>query len=156
MTCNNFEAGFYQLIAKTSNLTLSDQTWDEFDLAAFTCPSGQAARGRIANGVPVWQARYFGNWDNMRLYNGSGTYHGSDIPMVFGTSEVISGLPASEAEKKVSRGMASAWVAFARDPQHGLKKMGWPRYDPDGKWSSIDMMRLALIYSRGNFGWAGL
>jgi len=26
--------------------------------------------------------------------------------------------------------MQGAWVTFARDPQNGLTKLGWPRYDP--------------------------
>ncbi|KAJ5714725.1 Carboxylesterase type B [Penicillium malachiteum] len=133
VTCNNNEAGFYRLAAYASNITVSNQTWNEFNLAAFTCPSGRAARDRVAHGVPAWQARYFGDWENLRIYPGSGTYHGSDIPMIFGNAEKITGLPDSDPEKKVSRYMASAWVAFATDPYNGLKKFGWPQYNSHEK-----------------------
>ncbi|KAJ5718383.1 Carboxylesterase type B [Penicillium malachiteum] len=133
VTSNNNEAGFYRLAAQAANITVSNHTWNEFSLAAFTCPSGKAAKDRIANGVPAWQARYFGDWENLRLYAGSGAYHGSDLPMIFGNTESIAGIPDSEAEKKVSRYMASAWVAFATDPHNGLKKFGWPRYNLHGE-----------------------
>lgn len=91
-------------------------------------------RDRIAHGVPAWQARYFGDWDNMRLYPGSGAYHGSDLAMVFETSERISGLPDNQTEKEVARLMASAWAAFASNPQDGLEKFGWPKYNPNGEF----------------------
>ncbi|KAJ5760300.1 Carboxylesterase type B [Penicillium odoratum] len=133
VTSNDNEAGFYRLAAYASTIAVSDFSWDQFNLAAFTCPSGQAVRDRVAHNVPAWQARYFGDWDNLRLYPGSGAYHGSDLPMVFGTAEKISMLPDSEAERKTSHYMASAWVAFASDPKNGLKKFGWPRYDPHEK-----------------------
>ncbi|KAJ5953285.1 Carboxylesterase type B [Penicillium verhagenii] len=133
VTCNNNEAGFYRLAAYASQITVSDRLWTEFDLAAFTCPSGQSVRDRWTHGAPTWQARYFGDWDNLRLYPGSGTYHGSDLLMVFGTAERVSGISNTEAEKEVSNYMASAWVAFASDPQNGLEEFGWPRYNPREK-----------------------
>ncbi|KAJ5537231.1 Carboxylesterase type B [Penicillium frequentans] len=133
VTCNNNEAGFYHLVAYASNITVSDRSWNDFNLAAFTCPSGETVRYRTAHGVPAWQARYFGDWDNLRLYPGSGTYHGSDLPVLFGNTETVSGIPDSEAGKEFSRYMASAWVAFSSDPEHGLEKFGWPKYNPHGK-----------------------
>ncbi|KAJ5671981.1 Carboxylesterase type B [Penicillium longicatenatum] len=134
VTCNNNEAGFYRLVAHASKITVSDRSWDEFNLAAFTCPSGETVRYRTAHDVPAWQARYFGDWENLRLYPGSGSYHGSDLPVLFGNAEIVSGLPdTNDAEKVFSRYMASAWVAFASDPEHGLEKFGWPKYNPHGK-----------------------
>ncbi|KAJ5083463.1 Carboxylesterase type B [Penicillium angulare] len=133
VTCNNNEAGFYRVSAHASNITLSDEGWDEFNLAAFTCPSGQVVRDRVAHGVPAWQSRYFGDWDNVRLYPGSGAYHVSDVAMILGNTERISGLPDNQTEKDVSRYMASAWVAFASDPYAGLEKFGWPKYNSSEK-----------------------
>jgi hypothetical protein len=53
--------------------------------------------------------------------------------MLFGTAEQVSGIPNSDQENEYARYMASAWVAFASDPHHGLTKFGWPRYNPEGK-----------------------
>ncbi|KAE8150662.1 carboxylesterase [Aspergillus avenaceus] len=132
-TSNDNEAGYYRVSAFAANLSRSDSAWKVFNQAAFTCPTGNAAANRAAHGVPTWQSRYFGDWDNLRLYPTSGAYHGSDLAMLFGTAEEISGLPNSREEERFSQYMRSAWVAFARDPVNGLVKFGWPRYDPDDK-----------------------
>jgi hypothetical protein len=29
--------------------------------------------------------------------------------------------------------MRDAWAGFAKDPEHGLEKLGWPLYDPTSK-----------------------
>ena len=122
------------MAAYAGNVTRSEKVWEEFDLAAFTCPSGQVARDRAAHGVPVWQSRYFGDWKNLRLYPTSGAYHSSELPILFGTAEKVSKIPDSAREQDFSRYMASAWVAFASDPQNGLTHFGWPRYNPRGEY----------------------
>ena len=86
------------------------------------------AHNRRAQGVPVWQYRYFGDWDNIRLYNGSGAYHGSDLEMIFGNSAEVSGISPSDAERRTTKLMQFYWATFARDPHHGLTAVGWPRY----------------------------
>ncbi|GES60367.1 carboxylesterase, type B [Aspergillus terreus] len=133
LTSNDNEAGYYRVNAFSGNISLSDRQWNQFNLAAFTCPTGAEAKNRAVNGVPTWQSRYFGDWDNLRLYPTSGTYHGVDLPMVFGTAQSVSGLPNSPKEDEFAKYMASAWVAFASDPQNGLTEFGWPRYHPDEK-----------------------
>ncbi|KAJ5157759.1 uncharacterized protein N7482_008859 [Penicillium canariense] len=126
---NDYEAGYYRVSAYGANISLSNQQWNMFNLGSFTCPSGAAARDRVAHGVPTWQSRYFGDWDNLRLYKGSGTYHGTDLAQLFGTAERISGLANSDRENEFARYIASAWVAFASDPEKGLTEFGWPRYN---------------------------
>ncbi|KAJ5865019.1 uncharacterized protein N7529_006935 [Penicillium soppii] len=133
ITSNNYEPGYYRVSAYAANISRSNSVWDRFNDAAFTCPSGASARYRVDNNVPAWQSHYFGDWDNLRLYDGSGSYHGADLPMLFGTAEQVSGIPNSDQENEFARYMASAWVAFASDPHHGLTKFGWPRYNPDEK-----------------------
>lgn len=76
--------------------------------------------------MPVWRARYFGEWPNLNPLPWLHAYHSSDIPMVFGTADLLG--PSTAAEMGTSAYMQSAWAAFARHPGHGLV---WPRYDPD-------------------------
>lgn len=140
---NHYEPGYYRISAFNANISLSDSAWQRFNDAAFTCPSGASARYRVDNGVPVWQSHYFGDWDNLRLHLNSGSYHGADLPMVFGTGEKVSGIPNSDRENEFARYMASAWVAFASDPHEGLTKFGWPRYNPNGKFP-IDFSKLHI------------
>ncbi|KAE8403801.1 Alpha/Beta hydrolase protein [Aspergillus pseudonomiae] len=133
VTSNANEAGYYRVSAYAANISHPDPVWDLFNQAAFTCPTGQTAAHRAAAGVPVWQSRYFGDWENLRLYASSGAYHGIDLPMVFGTASKISGIADSKTEREFARYMASAWAAFAGDPVHGLSRFGWPRYDESGE-----------------------
>ncbi|KAG9663134.1 cholinesterase, partial [Aureobasidium melanogenum] len=129
----DYEAGFYKLAAWATNKTLTPAQWDDFNLAGFTCPTGTELANRAKYNVPTWRYRYFGDWDNLRLYPGSRAYHGTEITMIFGTAEDVSGLPNSAAEDVVSRYMMKAWATFARDPMRGLEEMGWPKYEPGKK-----------------------
>ncbi|KAI9802788.1 MAG: hypothetical protein M1833_001387 [Piccolia ochrophora] len=82
--------------------------------------------------VPVWQYRYFGDWDNTRLYPSSGAYHATDLHMIFGGSGDASGIPPSPAQEQTTSLMQRAWAAFCKDPANGLSGvMKWPRFDPD-------------------------
>lgn len=126
------ESGFYRIAAVGSNITLTDQEWLLFNLEGFTCASATEAASRAKAGVPMWRYRYFGDWPNLSLYPGSGSYHGSDLHMIFGGIEDIvgPGLPNSVVEKKTMEYMMRAWAAFVNDPTSGLsRKMHWPRYD---------------------------
>ncbi|KAJ7641052.1 carboxylesterase [Roridomyces roridus] len=124
------EAGFYRIRAFTANLNITNAQWDTFNLEAFTCATAHSAIARAAQGIPTWRYRYFGDWDNLRLFPGSGAYHGSDLEMVFGTGKAVSGEEDGVVEQEVSESMRGAWGAFARDPKAGLTKFGWPVYDP--------------------------
>ena len=139
---NDFEAGWYKLSAWAARTNLTEAQWDLYDERAFTCPSSYTTKYRVQHGVPTWRYRYFGDWDNLRLYNGtaglgprgSGAYHGSELEMVFGTAQGVSGVKNSPTEDAMSKYMMGAWVAFARDPQRGLlADYAWPRYDPAGE-----------------------
>lgn len=113
---------------------LNESSWDDFNLEDFTCTVSLEARNR-AKHVPTWRFRYFGDWDNLRLYPGSGAYHGSDVEMVFGASQDVSGLPNSHSESLIINMMQKAWAAFVQDPAAGLGRLGWPRYDSQGMLS---------------------
>jgi carboxylesterase type B len=88
-------------------------------------------RSRKAFNVPVWRTRYFGEWPNLNPLPWLHAYHSSDIPMIFGTSDLRG--PDTAAETAMSKVYQNAWAAFARDPENALDKLGWPRYDPEGQ-----------------------
>jgi carboxylesterase type B len=76
-----------------------------------------------------WRYRYAGEWDNQYIGEGAGAYHGSEIALVFGTTPLLSKKPDVEEEIKLSKAMRTAWTSFAKDPENGLTKLGWPVYD---------------------------
>jgi len=103
-------------------------------LERFTCANALQSASRIANGVPSWLVRYFGDFSNTRLYPGSGAYHGVDFHMIFGASEDVTGLPLSDEETQLIDLMQSALSAFAHDPVSGLEaQMSWPQFNKSRK-----------------------
>jgi len=73
-----------------------------------------------------------------RLY-GLGSYHGAEIPYVFGTVNQVNALiPGAydDRDRTLARGMSAAWVRFASTGNpNGANLPGWPAYtasaDPD-------------------------
>lgn len=127
---NNNEAGFYRIPAYGKGVVPTQAQVDAFHLQSFTCPIAYQANAREDHGVPAWVWRYFGDWENTRLYPTSGAYHGSDLEMIFGASGDVSGIPPVEDQEKLTAIMQRAWYEFSNDPWHGLtKEMGWPKYD---------------------------
>ncbi|MEM5517795.1 carboxylesterase family protein [Henriciella sp. AS95] len=63
-----------------------------------------------------------------------GSYHGAEIPYVFGTHD--DWLPTDEIDRAITETMMSAWVAFARtgSPQSAE---AWPDYSDTGKLLEI-------------------
>ncbi|KAH6693935.1 Alpha/Beta hydrolase protein [Plectosphaerella plurivora] len=100
------------------------------------CASVNVAKSRALHGVPVWQYVYAGNYPNQDLGTG-GAWHGSEIGMIFGTSENVSRRPPTPEQIRLSGIMGKAWTEFAKDPYRGLEGMGWPRYDVEDKVPSI-------------------
>lgn len=100
---------------------------------AFGCPAAKAAADRATNGVPAWRYRYMAVWDNVALVPGMGSYHSSEIPIALGTNPLrpnsTADVPEEAALEKV---MVHAWAEFAKDPDAGLSRLGWPRYNASG------------------------
>lgn len=94
-----------------------------------TCGAAVGAIARKNYDVPVWRVRYFGEWPNLNPFDWLGAFHSSDIPMIFGTSDLRG--PDTELEKATSVYYQGAWAAFAKDPENGLLEYGWPTFDPE-------------------------
>lgn len=135
---NDFESGFYELGAFATGKTFNASQEALFNLEAFTCSVAIEAAARIAQGVPVWRYRYYGDFTNLQLYPGSGSYHGAELNMVFGTAEDVSGLPNDAVENATIAYVQSAWAEFARNPSSGLTDvLGWPVYENSSGMSCI-------------------
>jgi carboxylesterase type B len=81
--------------------------------------------------IPTYRVRYAGNFTNISPYPFLGTYHGSELPMVFGgATPAFGGRNATSAETQTSNLLQLYLVAFASDPEYGLSKLGWPMYKP--------------------------
>lgn len=111
-------------------MTPTDEQAQEFLLSSFVCPAARTASDRASNNIPVWRGYYYGDWDNLRLYPDSGTYHGAELTMIFGSDEDVSGIAPSETEQQFSALMQRAWAVFAADPASGLTdQLGWPQFN---------------------------
>jgi cholinesterase len=127
---NDHEQGYYVIPAFAQGRNVTEEQAAQFLLESFVCPHSYEARQRIAAKVPTWVYRYFGDWNNTRLYPTAGAYHGTELHMLLGGSEDASGLPASKAQKDTVKLFQQAIAAFADDPSGGLTKLGWPQFDP--------------------------
>lgn len=128
---NDNEAGYYRIPIFANGVIPTVEQVASFHLESFTCPVAYQAAARRSHGVPTWVYRYFGDWDNTRLYPTSGAYHGVDMHMLFGNSEEVSGLPSTCEQRELTRLMQRAWYSFANDSSLGLQRdMGWPQWEP--------------------------
>ncbi|KAF1847616.1 carboxylesteras-like protein [Cucurbitaria berberidis CBS 394.84] len=135
---NNYEQGYYVIPAFAQGRNVTEEQAAKFLLESFVCPHSYEARQRVKAKVPNWVYRYFGDWNNTRLYPTSGAYHGTELHMILGGSQDASGLPASQAQKDTSKLFQRAVAAFADNPKRGLAKFGWPQYDPNtNSWIEI-------------------
>ncbi|TGO33042.1 hypothetical protein BHYA_0271g00120 [Botrytis hyacinthi] len=132
----NHESGFYAISAFAQNITFSRSRWDLFNLKTFTCSAIQSALLRLEHNVTVYLYRYFGDFDNTRLYPTSGAYHLSDLNMWHGVGRDISGILNTRNEKTLSEEMMKSLIAFAKDPVGGLERLGWRRYEGLGSGES--------------------
>jgi cholinesterase len=127
---NDNEAGFFTIMNPGQK---QDPAAAKKQNAGFECPSGAAADARRLQGVPSWRYRYMPNK----------AVHGAEIASVFGTMQGMGRNPlAATNTKALSKVMMQAWAAFAKDPQSGLTKIGWPKYNP--------MNRTLILLGEGN------
>jgi carboxylesterase type B len=118
---NDNEAGFFTIMNPKQKL---DPAAAKKQNAGFECPSGAAADARRLQGIPSWRYRYMPNK----------AVHGAEIASVFGTMEGMGRNTLTTTNTRaLSKAMMQAWAAFAKDPQNGLTKIGWPKYNPLGK-----------------------
>ncbi|BCS19734.1 uncharacterized protein APUU_20166A [Aspergillus puulaauensis] len=100
---------------------------------SFSCPLREAVDLRLQQHIPTWRYVYHGNFTNLSPTPWLGAYHTSEVPILFGTYNLTHLQPRPGAnEIAVSKYIQGAWVAFAKDPQHGLSRYGWPQFRFNG------------------------
>ncbi|KAF2441573.1 alpha/beta-hydrolase [Karstenula rhodostoma CBS 690.94] len=100
------------------------------ELAGFVCPTFSSTLERINLSVPVYRYQYAGILPNLNPLPWTGAWHGEDIPLVFGTYDLIKGVgEVPKLEFETSRAMQDHVLAFMRDPLRGPQKLGWQALD---------------------------
>ncbi|EKD21085.1 carboxylesterase [Drepanopeziza brunnea f. sp. 'multigermtubi' MB_m1] len=133
---NDNEVGFFRILYEAAGYVHSEGWWVLKGQSAFNCGAAQRSKFSAAK-VPTWRYRYFGDFPNLSLSPASGAWHGSEVPMIFGTDLEIQNYTARTASQSITASyIRSAWSAFVKDPEAGLTKQvylsyGWPRYNAD-------------------------
>jgi cholinesterase len=147
---NNYESGLFWLFAAAANRTFTDLEWCLFNADLFTCPTAKAAAFRHSHGVTTYRYRYYGEFYNLRLTSNpnSGTWHGSEIPIIFQAAEDASGVPNTPEENSIGDYMQKAWADFAKEPEFAFKGAPYfyPEYDPLGKYLIFALAPAVQIY----------
>jgi cholinesterase len=122
---NYYEAGLFRIFAGAANLSIPDIDWCLFDLATFTCLAARSALGRALALVPSYRYRYYGEFSNLRLTKkpDSGAWHGSEIPLIWGTVQESTLLANSAIEAEIGKYLQTAWAAFAKNPLLAFTKL---------------------------------
>ncbi|KAL5390289.1 hypothetical protein DPSP01_001861 [Paraphaeosphaeria sporulosa] len=143
---NDHEQGYYVIPAYAQGRNVSDAQAAQFLLESFVCPTSYEARRRVEAGVPTWVYRYFGDWDNTRLYPTSRAYHGTELHMLLNSSVDASALPQTAAQENTVRLFQRALAAFVEDPKEGLEKLGWPKFDAEkASWGEVAIGNQARV-----------
>lgn len=142
---NNYEAGLFKVDLALEGIIYGEDFWDDFNLQEFTCPAGIRANVSVANAVPTWRYRYFGNFPNTNIATDSGAWHAAELVILFDTAPTDPAWTADEVS--ISNYMRGAWAAFAKDSAAGLSTYGggWPMYD----YSTESLIRLAFDNATG-------
>ncbi|KAK8138851.1 hypothetical protein PG984_002231 [Apiospora sp. TS-2023a] len=97
----------------------------------FWCPTYKTTKERLAAGRVTHRAFYNGNFTNISPRPWMGAWHGSDLPLAFGTHADFRG-NSTALEIETSHAIQDAYVAFVKDPVNGLNEMGWAAYTAPG------------------------
>jgi carboxylesterase type B len=109
--------------------------------SSFACGAGNAVRAHRQAGLKAWRYEYAGEFPNLNIsVQGGGSYHSSEVPLVFGSSEHGLKMADTEEEKKLGQQIRTAWTTFAKNPKQGLEKLGWPLYDNKSEWACVHFL----------------
>ncbi|KAF1811630.1 Carboxylesterase [Eremomyces bilateralis CBS 781.70] len=99
----------------------------------FHCPASQVASIPASINTPVWRYFFNSTFANDTPFEGSGAYHSSEIPYIFGTYKRDGSVPQQEL---LSLLMQTSWASFAKNPTLGPGS-GWPKLTPSGNGTQV-------------------
>lgn len=114
---------FNAFAAPSYNQTTSDKD----TTSIFLCTAAQTTQLRESRSLITYRYRYDGNFSNISPAAYSGAIHASELPLLFGTAGKYHGA-STGYEDIVSKKMQDLWLNFAKNPEHGLSKVGWNQY----------------------------
>jgi cholinesterase len=94
------------------------------------CRVARTVTSRAGLGLPTWVYEYAGAFANQESVLGKGPWHGSEVGLVFGTNPLVRKVSDTKEQAELGRKMREAWTTFAKDPEKGLDRLKWPRYNP--------------------------
>jgi hypothetical protein len=116
----------------------------------FTCPSAQIANARSQAGIKTWRYKFYAGYSsNSAVAPGilaglpNPAMHAAELSYVFGTFGSMGILgsalynTATPQKLAVAEEIQAVWATFARDPENGVSKLGWPVYEPKGSGTEI-------------------
>lgn len=110
-------ATIYSILSKTIFILSSAIITDYL----YTCTVSPLSSLAVASGNKVWRYYYNASFPNLEPFPMAGSYHSSEIPLVFGTYPLVN---ATEQQMQLSKYLQSTWAAFAKNPEQGP---GWSR-----------------------------
>ncbi|KAE9368170.1 alpha/beta-hydrolase [Stipitochalara longipes BDJ] len=96
--------------------------------STFLCTAAASSKLRQGLSRTTYRYRYDGNFSNISPGIFTGAYHGSELPLIFGTAGEYHG-GSTDYEGLVGRTLQDFWLAFAKDPKDGLRNLGWGSYE---------------------------
>jgi len=96
--------------------------------SSFLCATAaKTSQLRQTQSRTTYRYQYNGNFSNISPPGYTGATHASELPLIFGTAGQYHG-NSTAYEGVVSRKLQDLWLAFAEDPENGLRGLGWGSY----------------------------
>ncbi|KAK1981780.1 carboxylesterase [Colletotrichum cereale] len=105
---------------------------DSLSYEFFWCPTTKTTNERLAAGRTTYRYYHSAVFNNTSPRSWMGAYHGSELPLIFGTHADFRG-DSTPFEYDLSHTMMDAYTAFVKGSTAGLEAIGWPAYTADGR-----------------------
>jgi len=95
----------------------------------FHCPAKLWSDAFVLSGIKsVYRYTYGAVFTDMQPFSNAGAWHGSELPILFGT---FNRSTATAAEAELSHSLQTALANFVKDPVNNSPVPNWPAYKPN-------------------------